>query len=77
MGVQSKMFQKIRERIRRYKSMEAALDDIVAIAYDYDGYREAKSLMELIDELADIGLLGLGGEYHLHRDITPEDLEPK
>lgn len=32
---------------------------IADIAYDYDGYRTSKQLMELIDEMRDIAIRGL------------------
>ena len=41
------------------ETKDDALKLIIGIALDYDGYREAEDLMELIDELKEIAKTGL------------------
>ena len=41
------------------RKMTGRLQLIADIAYDYDGYRTSKQLMELIDEMRDIAIRGL------------------
>lgn len=51
-----------------------ALQLIIDIAIDYDGYRKAKSLMELIDELKKIAKTGLNQSKDKETmEITPEE----
>ena len=38
-------------------NLEEALDRIIDLAYDYDGFSKAEDLKDLIDELADLAEL--------------------
>lgn len=40
-------------------SAETCLQSIYELAIDYDGYRDADNLMDLIDEMKDIAVKGL------------------
>lgn len=53
MNKEEKLKEKIKDLERQIKIKDAWCSMIWAIGYDYDGYKTAKSLMELIDELVD------------------------
>jgi len=66
---------------KKYTAARQALQDIHDIAIDYDGFRDVKSLMELIDELRKIARKGIDGKYveedlagygYLHKDDIAE-----
>lgn len=62
----------IKESWGKVSILGDALELIADIAVDYDGYRKAKSLMELIDELRDIARTALKQTNYVNSCVAPE-----